>query len=99
MFRYQYTATIMAKGGTNENGDPINGESVAFSCDYQPSSSKAIINVAGVSVPIEYILFVPKSCMVSFQKGNDVECNGDMGEVVLSVPYKFGRMVYVKGKA
>lgn len=96
MFRYQYLATI-SKSSKDDNGDPVDGESESFYCDYQPSSNNASITVAGASIPISYILFVPKDCTVIFEKGNDILCNGDSGSVVLSIPYRFGKMIYVRG--
>lgn len=97
MFRYSYTATITYKGSKDENGDFVQGETDSFMCDYQPSSKDLTITVAGTLIPISYILFVPKDCPVLFNIDDKVECNGDKGYVSLSVPYKFGKMIYVKG--
>ena len=95
-FRYSYTATITKSGGTDENGDQIDGTPVQFNCDYQPSLNNININVAGSSVPVSYLVFVPTSCNISFNTGDEIECNGSKGTVALSIPYKFGKMIYVK---
>ena len=95
-FRYSYIAKIIKSGGTDENGDPITGTPVNFYCDYQPSLNNVKINTAGDSVPVSYILFVPTTCNIDFSTGDDIECNGSKGTVALSIPYKFGKMIYVK---
>lgn len=97
MFRYSYNATITYKGSIDDNGDLVQGGTDSFMCDYQPSSKDLTITVAGTSIPISYILFVSKDCPVMFSIGDKVKCNGDEGEVSLSVPYRFGKMIYVKG--
>ena len=96
MFRYQYTAMI-ATSQKDENGDIISQSKTAFLCDYQPNVTDLAINVGGSSIPISFILLVPKSCIVSFDTGSDITCNGSTGTVVLAVPYKFGKIIYVKG--
>ena len=96
MFRYQYTAMI-ATSQKDENGDIISQSKTAFLCDYQPNVTDLAINVGGSSIPISFILLVPKSCTVSLDIGSDISCNGSMGTIALSVPYKFGRIIYVKG--
>lgn len=96
MFRYQYTAMI-ATSQKDENGDIISQSQTAFLCDYQPNVTDLAINVGGSSIPISFILLVPKSCTVSLDIGSDISCNGSMGTIALSVPYKFGRIIYVKG--
>ena len=96
MFRYQYTAMI-ATSQKDENGDIISQSKTAFLCDYQPIVTDLAINVGGSSIPISFILLVPKSCTVSLDIGSDISCNGSMGTIALSVPYKFGRIIYVKG--
>lgn len=96
MFRYQYTAMI-ATSQKDENGDIISQSKTAFLCDYQPNVTDLAISVGGTSIPISFILLVPKSCTVSLDIGSDISCNGSMGTIALSVPYKFGRIIYVKG--
>lgn len=96
MFRYQYTAMI-ATSQKDENGDIISQSKTAFLCDYQPNVTDLAISVGGSSIPISFILLVPKSCTVSLDIGSDISCNGSMGTIALSVPYKFGRIIYVKG--
>lgn len=96
MFRYQYTAMI-ATSQKDENGDIISQSKTAFLCDYQPNVTDLAISVGGSSIPISFILLVPKSCTVSLDIGSDISCNGSMGTVAISVPYKFGRIIYVKG--
>ena len=96
MFRYQYLATI-TKSSKDDNGDPVDGESESFYCDYQPTSNNMSITVAGSSVPVNFMLFVPKECIVVFEKGNNILCNGDSGSVLLSIPYRFGKIIYVRG--
>lgn len=96
MFRYQYTAMI-ATSQKDENGDIISQSQTAFLCDYQPNVTDLAISVGGTSIPISFILLVPKSCTVSLDIGSDISCNGSMGTIALSVPYKFGRIIYVKG--
>lgn len=96
MFRYQYTAMI-ATSHKDENGDIISQSQTAFLCDYQPNVKDLAISVGGSSIPISFILLVPKSCIVSFNTGSDITCNGSAGTVVLAVPYKFGKIIYVKG--
>ena len=96
MFSYQYTAKI-ATSPKDENGGIISQSKTAFLCDYQPNVTDLAINVGGSSIPISFILLVPKSCTVSLDIGSDISCNGSMGTIALSVPYKFGRIIYVKG--
>ena len=96
MFRYQYTAMI-ATSQKDENGDIISQSQTAFLCDYQPNVTDLAISVGGSSIPISFILLVPKSCTVSFDIGSDISCNESAGTVVLAVPYKFGKIIYVKG--
>lgn len=96
MFRYQYTAMI-ATSQKDENGDIISQSKTAFLCDYQPNVTDLAISVGGTSIRISFILLVPKSCTVSLDIGSDISCNGSMGTIALSVPYKFGRIIYVKG--
>lgn len=96
MFRYSYIASITKSGGTDENGDPVTGTPVSFYCDYQPSLNNVNVNIAGDTVPVSCVLFVPTICSIDFATGDDIECNGKKGTVALSVPYRFGKMIYVK---
>ncbi len=96
MFRYSYKAYI-SQYTKDDNGDIISQTQYPFDCDYQPNSNNFSINVGGTNIPVAYILFVPKKCTIDFEIGTDISCNNSNGTVALSVPFKFGKIIYVKG--
>lgn len=95
MFRYQYTATI-SRYVRDENGDLKKSDDETFLCDYQPDANNMVISKGGSDIPISYILFVPESCIIDFEIGNEIKCNGSSGTIVLVVPTHFGKQIYVK---
>lgn len=96
MFRYSYTAIVKVDIVDSDN-NIISQSDVSFVCDYQPNVKNTSIDVAGSSTPISYQLYIPKSCDLVFGIGKDIICNDSKGSIALVVPYKFGRIIYVKG--
>jgi hypothetical protein len=96
MFRYSYTAIVKVDVLDSDN-NIISQSDETFVCDYQPNVNNTSIDLAGSSTPISYQLYVPKTCNLVFGIGKDIICNDSKGSVALVVPYRFGRIIYVKG--
>ena len=95
-FRYGYTGYMKGADAFDADGYPIEGQDTAFACDYQPTAKETTVNTNAGLVPVSYKLFVPKSNKANFEVGQEVNCNGCKGVIVLIFPTALNTEIWVK---